>query len=377
MYTAFMIPLFKVFMPKSVKKPLLQTLFSGYIGQGPQVEVFEEILRNYLQTKYVLTLNSGTSALHLALKLANIMPGDEVISTPLTCAATNWPILSAGAKIVWADIDLKTANISPESIAKKITKKTKAIMVVDWGGHPADMDAIKKIAYRMENGKKVKIPIIEDAAHALGSEYKNKKTANQADYTCFSLQAIKHITTVDGGLLVTKNKEDYERGKLLRWYGISRSTKNRDSRIEEDVFEHGYKYHMNDVNATIGIEQMKYLEEIIAKHRDNAAFFTENLHDCKGITVLTEQKYAKSSYWLYTLRADNRNKLRDHLRINGVMASQVHRRNDTHPVVKQFRTVLPDLDTFEKEMLCIPVGWWLTKKDLQKIVRAIQTASYL
>ena len=208
----FQIPLFKVHMPKSVQEPLLEILFSGFIGQGPQVEKFEKILAKYIGNPYPLTVNSGTSALQLALRLAGIQLGDEVISTPMTCTATNMPILAAGAKIVWADIDRLTGNISAASIEEKITSKTKAIIAVHWGGYPCDMMAINAVA------KKYNIKVIEDGAHAFGAEYMQQKIGNHSDYVMFSFQAIKHITTVDGGVLFVRTKEDYQRGKLLRWY---------------------------------------------------------------------------------------------------------------------------------------------------------------
>ena len=151
-------------MARTVIKPLKEVLFSGLITQGPKVDEFEEKLANFIGNKKILTVNSGTSALHLALDLANVQEGDEVISTPMTCTATNWPILAHRAKIVWADIDPDTGNIDTESIKRCITKKTKAIMVVDWGGYPCDIDMIK--------GYVGDIPVIEDVAHSFGAVYK-------------------------------------------------------------------------------------------------------------------------------------------------------------------------------------------------------------
>lgn len=368
-----MIPLFKVFLPKSIKKPLLDTLFSGYIGQGPKVDEFEEKLSSFIGNPYVLTVNSATSALHLSLSLLNVKKGDEVITTPLTCTATNWPVLAHQAKIVWADTDSKTANIDPESIKEKITKNTKAIIVVDWGGQPVDINKIKKIAFKKVNGKKIKISIIEDAAHAFGAEYKNRKVGNFADFTCFSFQAIKHMTTIDGGALFVLNKKHYERGKLLRWYGIDRSKKGRDSRIEENIYEWGYKFHMNDINAAIGIEQLKYIKDTLKKHRTNAQYYNKNLNDISELTLLESDPNSLSSYWIFTMLVKRRDAFEDMMKKAGVMTSLVHRRNDTHPVVKQFKTKLPNLDRIDKERICIPVGWWLTKEDLKYIVKTIKS----
>lgn len=358
-----LIPLFNVFMSKAIMKPLEKTLLSGYIGQGPRVEEFEKKVAAFIGNPYVLTVNSGTSALHLALRLIGIKPGDEVISTPMTCTATNWPILANGGTIIWADIDPQTGNIDPKSIASRITKKTKAIMVVDWGGYPADIAAIKEIAG--------KIPVIEDAAHAFGSIYKGKLVGQSADYTCFSFQAIKHLTCGDGGALVVSDKKIYERGKLLRWYGIDRERRSQHERIEIDVNEWGYKFHMNDINATIGLQNLKHVKSILASHRDNAAFYTKALSGLKHIHLLDENNEYKSSYWLFTIKAMHVHAFIEYMNERNVMVSQVHRRNDTHPVTRNFLRPLPGVDKFTSEMVCIPVGWWVTKLQRRYISECI------
>jgi len=360
------ISLFKVHMPKNIIDPLKKVLFSGFIGQGLKVDEFEKILGNYIGNEYVLTTNSGTSALHLALRLSNVGYGDEVISTAMTCTATNEPILAMGAKIVWADIDPKTGNIAPEEIRKKITSKTKAIMAMHWGGYPSDLNEINKIAH--EYG----IKVIEDAAHSFGAEYKGKKIGNHSDFICFSFQAIKHITTVDGGALICKSKEDYKRGKLLRWYGIDREEKGRtDFRCENDIKEYGYKFHMNDVCATIGIEQMKYIDNILCKNRENAKKFDEAFKNHPQIELLDYKKDRSSAYWLYTVLVENRQNFFDKLNNKGIMVSQVHARNDTHTMFKKFKTSLPNVDKFSEKMVCIPVGWWLTKKNIDYIINTV------
>lgn len=358
------IPLFKVFMSPDIMDSLKEVLFSGYVTQGPKVDEFENALSEFLDTPYVLSLNSGTSALHLALDLSGVKEGDEVITTPMTCTATNWPILTHKAKIVWADINANTGNIDPDSIKSKITKKTKAIMVVDWGGYPCDIDKIRSYVGN--------IPIIEDAAHAFGAKYKNKMVGESADFTCFSFQAIKHLTTIDGGALVVKKKEHYDQGKLLRYFGIDRIKRGKDYRIEKDVYEWGYKFHMNDVNATIGLENFKHTPDILNKHRINAEYYKRELEGLRKIKLLSEEKGYLSSYWLFTMLVDNPEKFSDFMKGKNVMASQVHRRNDNHPITKPFITALPGVDEFTKHMVCIPVGWWVTKKDREYIVETVK-----
>jgi dTDP-4-amino-4,6-dideoxygalactose transaminase len=361
-----MIPLFKVHMPQSVDGPLLETLHSGFIGQGPKIEAFEERLRAYFDHPYVLTLNNGTSGLHLALRLAGVGHGDEVVTTAMTCTATNMPILERGGRIVWADVDPVTGLIDPDDIARKITPRTKAVMVVHFGGIPCDMDRINALA--QSRG----IKVIEDAAHGFGSEYRGTRVGRHSDFVMFSLQAIKHITTVDGGLLLTKTAADYKRGKLLRWYGIDRETKRADFRCEENIEEFGYKMHMNDISAVIGIEQLKYVDEIVAKHRTNQKFYDDHLRDLPGIRLIPARLKEGSAAWLYTLHAEDRPKFMKFMTEQGVMVSRVHERNDLHTAFSPFRTPLPKLDEFNRTQVSIPVGWWVTESDRTKIVEAIR-----
>ncbi len=350
-----MVPLFKVFMSPHVMQPLQEVLFSGYVTQGTKVEEFEQKLAKFLGNPYVVTVNSGTSALHLALDLCGVGPGDEVITTPMTCTATNWPILAHGATIVWADIDPETGNIDPESIRQRLTKKTKAVMAVDWGGYPCDIDKMKHYVGD--------IPVIEDAAHAFGAMYKGKMVGNHADYTCFSFQAIKHLTTIDGGALLVKNKRDYQKALLLRYFGIDRTKRSKDYRIEKDIYQWGYKFHMNDVNATIGLANFEHTKEILRKHRDNAQFYKKAFRDLKTVTLMREDPGYLSSYWLFTMKVKNVNRFMEYMKSRNVMASKVHRRNDTHPVTRAFQRPLPNVDEFFSHMVCIPVGWWVTKED--------------
>lgn len=356
-------------MPKSVMKPLKATLFSGYVGQGPRVDEFEQALADYIGNPFILTVNTGTSSLHLALRLAEVGPGDEVITTPMTCTATNWPILAQGAIPVWADIDPQTANIEPKSVARLITKKTKAIMAVDWGGYPCDYQELKKIA-RSPQGKK--IPIIEDAAHAFGATYKHQKIGQVADFTVFSFGAIKHLTTVEGGALFVKSKKIYKKGKLLRWYGLDRETSQKDFRCEQNIKDWGYKFNMTDVCATIGLEQLKYIQQTLKKHRQNAAYYRQNLQGLKNVILLQEKKDRLSSYWLFTIKVKKRDRFMKYMKDKDIMVSQVHARNDKHTCVRQFKRPLPELDKFVKEMVCIPVGWWVTKKQREYIVETIK-----
>ncbi len=356
-----MINLFKVYMSDSVIEPLRETLMSGYIGEGEKVKEFERQLVPWFNNNNVLTTNSGTSAIQLALRLSNVGPGDEVISTPMTCSATNMPILALGAKIVWADINPWTGNIDPEDVKRKITSKTKAIMCVHWGGYPCDLLELYEIAQNAD------IKLIEDACHAFGSTYGGEKIGSHGDFVCFSFQAIKNITTVDGGVLTCADTADYERGKLLRWYGIDRDAKGGDLRCEADIKEWGYKFHMNDVAATIGIEQLKYVAGNLSKAYGHAVRYDVAFADKK----LRYETDRTSSYWLYTIRVKDRDGFMVRMKEAGIMTSKVHARNDLHGCFAESRTELPGVDEFCKEQVSIPVGWWIESVEIEKIIERI------
>ncbi len=359
------IPLFKVNMRPSVLGPLTATLLSGYVGQGPRVDEFERALAPWFGSSNALAVNSGTSALQLALRLANVGFDDEVISTPMTCTATNVPIMAMGARIVWADIDPATGNIDPRDVERKITKRTKAIVAVDWGGYPCELAELNRIA------ETYNLKLIEDAAHAFGAIYRGQPVGSHSNFVCFSFQAIKHLTTVDGGALVCRDHEDYKRGKLLRWYGIDRESERRDFRCEEDIQEWGYKFHMNDVAATIGLHQLQFVDAILQRHRENGAYYRERFKSLKGLKLLDYRSDRASSYWLFTVRVRERLRFMEAMTKAGIVVSQVHSRNDLHSTFREFRSSLPGLDEFAAEQVSIPVGWWLTDEQRDQIADTV------
>jgi dTDP-4-amino-4,6-dideoxygalactose transaminase len=222
--------------------------------------------------------------------------------------------------------------------------------------------------------------IVEDCAHAFGAEYNGNKIGGKAsdgNICVFSLQAIKHLTTGDGGFITLPNEYLYDRCKLLRWYGIDRDKRNykgKDLRLENDIIEYGYKFHMNDINATIGIYNLPHITELLIKNRENANYFNEELKDIKFIKLMKNNIKCNSAYWIYTIRVLNNKKqeFMDNMKYAGIMTSQVHNRNDINSCVRNFNEELINLDLFEKELVCIPVGWWLTKEDLNYIVKTIR-----
>ena len=375
-----MIPLFKVYMSDKVFEPLKEVLQSGYIGQGSKVDEFEERLKEYFNNDYILTMNSATASEHLALHLLKkpfkewrgIQTGDEVLATPLTCTATNWPILANGFKLKWVDVDPNTMNMDLVDLERKITPTTKAIMFVHWGGYPIDLDKVRDIQTRTFEMYGFKPAVIEDCAHAMGSTYKGKPIGSHGNICTFSLQAIKHITAVDGGILSVPHSELYNRGKLLRWYGIDRETNRKDFRCEADVEEWGFKFHMNDVNATIGMENFKEMSKIVGLHQSNAQYYNDNLSNVQGVTLLENSPDRKSASWLYTMKVERRDDFMNAIKEAGIMVSRVHERNDKHTCAKEFRCHLPNLEKVVREMICIPVGWWVSEKDREYIVDCIK-----
>ncbi len=358
------IPLVKSFLPpkENLLHNLEEILYSGYIAQGQIVDDFESEFGKYLENPLVVSVNSGTAALHIALILAGIGRGDEVISTALTAEPTNVAIKMTGAKIVWADIDSFTGSMDATDAERKINERTKAILPVDYAGIPVDIDKFHIIS------KKYNIPIIEDSAHALGAKYRGKKTGNHFPFVCFSFQAIKHMTTVDGGMLAFDDKDNYEKAKLIRWFGLDK----KKSRIDNDIKIQGYKYHMNNVNAGIGLCQLKFVEEIISKYIDNGKYFDDALRNIPGIELLKYYDGSEPSYWLYTLKAENRESLIRKLNEHGISASELHKRNDMHSFLESDKIELPNLDIFYDKMLHIPCGWWVGLKEREYIADIIR-----
>ena len=358
------ISLFKVHMPaREVLMPRLErVLYSGLIGEGEAVKAFEAEFGRFIGNPNTLSFNSGTAALHTALILAGVRGGDEVISTPMTAEPTNMAVLHAGGRPVWADVDPQSGNLDPESIAEKITPRTKAILVVHYAGVPASIRRIREIAAR--HG----IPVVEDAAHALGAMYDGQRIGNHSEYVMFSFQAIKHLTTVDGGMIACQNPDDLPVGRRVRWFGIDRSR----SRTTVEVHEPGYKYHMNNVTATIGLAQLEGIQPVLQRHMDNGSFYDRALSNIPGIEICRCDPGAVPVHWLYTVIAERRDDLARRLCEAGIECSQAHRRNDEHPVFAASRTALPGLDYFYSRMLHIPCGWWVSDEDRQYIADTIR-----
>jgi len=278
--------------------------------------------------------------------------------------ASNIPFAQAGARLVWADIDPTTGNIDPSSVERLMSSKTKAIVAVHWGGQPFDIDGIHSVA------KKYGVRVVEDAAHALGAIYKGRKIGSHSDFVCFSFQAVKHITTGDGGALCSRSAIDGDSARKLRWFGVDRSYPGR--RWEMDITELGFKFHMNNINASIGLLQMPYLKQILDSHRTNARYFSDHI-DNQKLTKLSVD-FDKSACWLYTVLVDDRRDFLDYMLKNGIACDPLHYRNDMYTVFREFRrppSELPGLQEFSDRQINLPVGWWLSDEDRDHIVETV------
>ena len=362
------IVLFYPHIPKNSLKSLEKTLATRWIGQGPMVDRFEKKLsKDFANNLSVISTGSGTDALHLAYLLANIKKDDEVIVPVFTCTATNIPLLYIGAKIKFADLDKKTMNISVKSVRRLITKKTKAIICVHYGGLPCDLKELQELA------SKFKIPLIEDAAHALGAEYNNKKIGSVSDFTIFSFQAIKHITTGDGGALCIKNNKLLEKAKRLRWFGIDRKKKQLGI-WENDIKEIGYKYQLSDLGATLGYESLLEFKKILKHRRDIYQIYLDELQKNKNIICVHEEsKIKKHAAWFFTILTNQKDFLQKKLRSRGIETNQVHFRNDKYSIFKEFvkNSRFPNMDYLEDKYLVLPIHTKMSLKDAVRVAKEI------
>ena len=288
--------------------------------------------------------------------------------------------MANGLKPKWVDVDPKNANINLQDLKYKLSPNTKVIQFVHWGGTPVDLDGIKEVVEFAYERFGFRPMVIEDAAHAIGSEWKGRRIGSleSGNICVFSTQAIKHLTTGDGGIITLPSKSLYDRCKLLRWYGIDRDKRNyqgKDFRLESDVTEYGFKMHMNDLSASLGLANLPHLDRILAGHRGNAEFYNKALQGLNGVTLLEPPEGGLSSYWIYTFHVQNKHDFIAFMKSKNIIASQVHARNDTHSVCAPYRTHLPLLDKVETTLISIPVGWWITPEDREYVAASIQEFS--
>jgi dTDP-4-amino-4,6-dideoxygalactose transaminase len=363
------IPLYNVHMPANVERILADVVTSGQISMGHNNLEFEKLLHRYLGNPLVTVTSDVSNSLVLCLYMAGVRPDDDVLMSPLVCLATSCPVRNLFAHIRWCDVDPSTGNIDPYDISKKITPKTKAIVVYHWAGNPADLDAIHEVA-RDNN-----LVVIEDASEAFGAQYHgNRVGATGSNYTVFSFYPNKHLTTIDGGAIACSRVEDHEQVFYLKRYGIHQPTfryPNGEINPESDIPVAGWNFYMNHVAATIGVAQMGCINWIVSRHQENGFYYDGMLADIPGITLLRKPINSLSAYWVYTFLTRDRDLRLERLQKAGISASRVHLRNDFYTAFGNGLEDLPGVAEFSAHCLSIPCGWWVSDKDRARITDVV------
>lgn len=363
-----MLNIYNTYISPLAAEKINQVLASTFISEGVKVQEFENKLSSELGLTHPVALNSGTTALHLALDVAGIKSGDEVILPAQTFVASGLTILQQQAKPVFADIDYSTGNVSIESIKEKLTPRTKAIMPVHWGGYPCDMDEINELA------KKHNLLVIEDAAHALGAYYKNKPIGSLSDFTCFSFQAIKHLTTGDGGALCCKNDNHKKLAIEKKWFGINR-LESQPSELGErtyDISRIGYKYHLNDYAASLGLANLEGFKKRMTHRLNIAKYYNEALKNVSGIKLFKYNPDRQSAYWLYGFHVENRLNFIRQLKEKNIVASVIHQRIDRNSIFGGIDKSLENQKHFDQTQIHIPIHDGITLNDAEYIVDTIK-----
>ena len=364
------IVLFYPNVPKTAIEEVAKVLQSRWIGQGPKVAQFEkEFSEKFAGRGSSLAVGSGTDALHLAYILAGLKEGDEVITPVFTCTATTIQFLYMNVTVRFADIDPETLNINIDHVRELITEKTKAIVCVHYGGLPCDMDELHTIA------KEYGIPVIEDAAHALGATYKGKKIGEISEFTMFSFQAIKHITTGDGGMLIVQDKDIVPKGERIRWFGIDRSNKQKGN-WENDIWEVGYKYQMTDIAAAMGLAGLHEFDEVLAHRQKLFQAYRKGLQGARGIKLIgAEHTDRTHAAWLCTCLVEKRMDFMKSLRDHKIESSQVHYRNDRYTVLGGRRNDLPHMDAVEDNYIVLPLHTHMNEANDEYVCYVIKKGS--
>jgi len=350
-----------------------KTLKSDWLTTGPRVFEFEEILSDKIGAPCI-AVNSGTAALHCAYAAIDLQPGDEIITPPITFIATQATAANFGAKVLFADVQSDTANIDPQAVLPLLTKRTKAIVAVDYAGHPAEMTMLRKIAD--ENN----IFLIEDAAHSIGSIYRGRQIGSLADITTFSFFPTKNITTGEGGAITSLKRDLLEKAKIFSRQGLIRSKEGLINKDEGDwhqeVHSFGLNYRLPDILCSLGISQLKRLEEFKTKKRKIFNFYNENLFDL-DIKLPVERTYVDTNWHLYPIRVrrENRKFIFNELRTRGIGVQVNYLPAYKHPVFKSsadFGINFPNSELFYAEEISLPMYPSLKKKDLIRVVKTLR-----
>ena len=355
-------------IPKRVINELRKTINSKWINTGPKELRFRELIKKRFKSKYAVATNSGTSSLRCALASLGVGSGDEVISTPYTWLATNTAILEQGAKPVFADINYDDLNISAKDVEKKITKKTKAIICVHYAGNAVEIEKLSKIA------NKHKIPLIEDCAHAMGSEYKGKPIGSSGNVCCFSFQCVKIVTCGDGGAITCNNKKIYDKLQSKIWYGFNKEKKkiNFLNPVPEDPDGLGFKMNMNDIIATFACVAMEELDNSLKKRKVIGDLYRKELGNLNKIKLLNYKKNRKPNYQIFPIHVSDREKFAKYMWNNNVQVNINNRRNDAYSIFGGLDKSLKNLNRVDEDIILLPIHLDLKKKEVSKIIQLVK-----
>lgn len=365
-----MIPVNEPLIAKNAQKYVLDCIKTGWIAQGEYINKFEQSFARFLGVRNAVSTTNGTAALHLAMAVLEIGRGDEVIIPDLTIISCALVVLYTGATPVLADVEKDSGNIDPNKIEEKITNKTRAIMVVHLYGHPADMDPILYIA------KKHRLMVIEDAAEAHGAEYKGKKVGGIGDIGCFSFYSNKIVTTGEGGMVVTNNKKLYENANLLK--DLAHSPKRRF--FHEKI---GFNYRMTNMQSALGLAQLEEINKFIQKKRRMASLYSKGLSTIPGIDLPKEYPWAKSVYWMYTVKVTKggrirKNKLRQRLKSLGIDTRDFFYPLHQQPVLKRIglfkNEKYPVSQDLSDRGFYLPSGLAISEKQIAEVISALKRA---
>lgn len=362
------IPMFLPYVSDEAISRVEKVLRSRWIGQGPIVDEFERAIEQELSVPYAIAVNSSSSALRLALTISGVGPGDEVVTTPMTCTLTNHPILEQFAVPVFADIQYNTGNIDPADVEKRITDRTKAIMCTHWGGYPCDLAELNELAGAHN------LPLIEDASEAFGATYHGRPIGAISRFSAFSFQAIQIITTAEGGVLTVQDPSDASAACVQRWYGIDRMhrTPNIIGYYDFDITTVGYGYHMTNIAAAMGIEHLASLGIQQARRQTVAERYRQAFEGVGGIELLEHGTDRTCSNHFFTMHVERRSEFCQMMTARGISTSVVHYRNDAYTVFGGLRDDLPNLDRFSQSYIALPLHMHLTDDDIDYIIESVQ-----
>jgi len=364
-----MIPVFRPSCGEEEIRLVTEVLRSGWWGLGPKTKAFEDEFARYVGAGHAVALNSATAALHLGLRALGV-EGREVITPSMTFVSTNHEIIHNQATPVFADIQPDTLNIDPDDIERKITPRTAAIVVVHYGGHPCDLDRIRAIAAAR------RIPVLEDAAHACGARYKDQPIGSISEMTSFSFHAVKNLATGDGGMLTMKDPEIDARLRRARWLGINKDTWTRADDGKNyawayNVEEFGFKSHMNDITAAIGLAQLARLDQTNARRRAIAQRYSAAFSGLPWLERPVEKPGVRSAWHNYVVKVDRRDAFMKHLQERGVSTGMHYIPNHLYEIYKPYATPLPVTERVWSRLVTLPLFPDLTDAETQTVIDAV------